>query len=91
VADHRGLVADRVDPGQQPGQQVGVADVAAHEVGVRGGRLAAVGLREQGVEQDDAVAVGAEPVGDVGADEPGSAGDQDAHLRDARSAGRPGI
>jgi hypothetical protein len=37
------------------------------------------------------VAAGAEPVGDVGTDEPGSAGDQDAHAGDARSGGTPGI
>ena len=42
-------------------------------------RAAAVGLREQGVEQHRLVAVGSQQVRDVGPDEPGPAGDQYAH------------
>ena len=91
VPDHRGLVAHRVDPGQQPGQQVGVADVAADQLvplGLRR-RTVAVGLREQRVEQDRLVAVGGEPVRDVGPDEPGAAGDQYAHRADASRSVAP--
>ena len=91
VPDHRGLVAHRVDPGQQPGQQVGVADVPADQLvplGLRR-RIVAVGLREQRVEQERLVPLGGEPVRDVGPDEPGPAGDQNAHRSDA-SPMRPG-
>jgi len=38
-----------------------------------------VGLREQRVEQHRLVPLGDEPVGDVGPDETGSAGDENAH------------
>ena len=81
VPDHRRLVAHGVDAGQQPGQQVGVAHVAADQL-VPAGVTAAAGpvrLREQRVEQDGLVAVGGEPVGDVRPDEPCPAGDQNAH------------
>ncbi len=85
VPDHRGLVAHRVDPGQQPGQQVGVADVPADQLVPRGlrRRIVAVGLREQRVEQERLVPLVGEPVRDVGPDEPGTAGDQYAHGADA--------
>ena len=93
VPDHRRLVAHRVDPGQQPRQQVGVADVAADQlvpVALRR-RLVAVGLREQRVEQERLVPLGGEPVRDVGPDETGAAGDQNAHPADAipRASARP--
>ena len=91
VPDHRRLMAHGVDPGQQPGQQVGVADVPADQlvpVGVRR-RPVAVGLREQRVEQERLVPVGDEPVRDVRPDEPGPAGDQNAHRADASSRGAP--
>ena len=80
VPDHRRLMAHGVDAGQQPGQQLGVAHVAADQLvpaGVR--RAGPVRLREQRVEQDRLVAAGREPVRDVRPDEPGPAGDQNPH------------
>jgi len=43
------------------------------------GWVVPVGLREQRVEQHRLVPLGDEPVGDVGPDETGSAGDENAH------------
>ena len=85
VPDHRGLVAHRVDPGQQPGQQLGVADVPADQLVPLGPRrrTVAVRLREQRVEQERLVSLGGEPVRDVGPDETGTAGDQNTHAADA--------
>jgi len=79
VPDHRRLVADGVDPGQQPGQQVGVPDVPANQLVRPGPRDLAVGLRKESVEQHGLVPLGDEPVRDVGPDETGSAGDENAH------------
>ena len=73
-------MAHGVDPGQQPAEQVGVADVAADQLVPELRRRAVpVGLRQQRVEQHRLVAVGRQPVRDVGPDEPGTAGDQYAH------------
>ena len=90
VPDHRRLVADRVDLGQQPVEQAGVTDVAADQL-VAVGPLRRLALRvrlgEQGIEQDGGVSAVGELVGDRGTDESGSAGQEDAHGRH----GSPGI
>jgi hypothetical protein len=85
VADHRGLMADHVDVGQEVGQQCRVADVADDHSAVC--RLWTVRLGQQVVQQDCPVVAFVEHVGDVGTDEAGRAGDQDSHAFDARGPG----
>ena len=71
VPDHRSLMALRVDPGQQPRQQLGVADVPTDQLvplSLRR-RTVAVGLREQHVEQERLVPLGDEPIRNMGPDE----------------------
>ena len=77
-ADERALVADHVDAVEQVGPARDVADVEA--VGAPGQhRVRAVRLRQQQVDRDDLVTVRGELAGDLGADEPGRAGQQDLH------------
>ncbi|GLX95430.1 hypothetical protein Hesp01_33800 [Herbidospora sp. NBRC 101105] len=45
---------------------------------------------EQDVEHDRLMAGGGQGGDDVGADEPGSSGDEYAHARDATESGEPG-
>ena len=79
-----GEVVDGVDPAQQVGEQVAVADVALVEVGpgaqVRGLSVP-VYRRGQRVEHDDVVPEREQPVAGVRADEPGAPGDEDPHFR----------
>ena len=68
MPDHRGLVTDGVHIGQQAAQQLGVPDVAVHQLVVSHPfrrRTAAVGLRQERIEQQHRVPFGGEQVGDV--------------------------
>ena len=78
-----GEVDDRVAPGGRLGDRLGVADVADDELdadALEVRRVAGVG---QLVEHAHLVAGGQEPLDEVGADEPGPAGDQHAHRAQA--------
>ena len=90
MSDHRRLVAHGIHTGQQPGEQLSVADIAHDQlVGVAPGRRpGAVSLWQQRVQQDDLVLIGDELIGDMGPDEPGTAGDQYAH---APTLGAPAL
>ena len=75
-------MADRVGVHQRGGQGGAVGHVGpgeAHAVGQRGGQTGIVGGGQQRVEDVDLVAAGQQQLGDVTADEPGAAGEQDAH------------
>jgi hypothetical protein len=89
VADDGGLVADRVHAAEQAGDGRRVAHVADdHLVAVGPGRgRAAVGLRQEGVEQHRLITSGCQRVGDVGSDETGSAGEENSHVIDIRAPG----
>ena len=77
--DPGGLVAHGVRPPGGPAPGVGVADVPHHQLGRRlGPREGALALGDQRVEDDDLVAGGHQVVDDVGADEAGPTGDEDA-------------
>ena len=81
VPDHRRLMAHGIHPGQQPAQQVGVADVPADQL-VRGGpgrQSVSMRLRQQQVQQDDVVPVGGESISHVGTNEPRPTRDQNPH------------
>ena len=73
-ADLRRLVADGVDALQGAGDRLGIADVADEPLGP--GRDRAVGAE---VEDAHGLAAREQGVDDVGADEPGSAGDEVQH------------
>ena len=87
----RGQVHHHLRPVEQRRQRVAIAHVADDEACVRvevggwGGR-GAVDLRGEGVEDRDLVAARQQGVDQVGADEPGPAGDQHPFARDVTAA-----
>ena len=85
----------RVRAVQRPGHRIGVTHVADREPGADrlqtlAGRGAAVGVHvgAQRVQDEDVVAVGAQPPGHGTADEPGTAGQGHPHAAHAGTAGR---
>jgi hypothetical protein len=82
-ADHRRLVADRVDPVDRGAGDVGVAQVGMDELGgLRETRWdAVVGAGQQRVDDPDLVTTRDKRVGDVRSDEAGAARDEDPHRR----------
>ncbi|GAA1209159.1 hypothetical protein GCM10009608_51510 [Pseudonocardia alaniniphila] len=86
VPHHRGLMADSVHPREQPAEQLGVADVAVHQLVALDPRRRRTGVRlgQEGVEQQDVMSVGGQAISDVRADEARSARDEYAHAPEAR-------
>jgi hypothetical protein len=78
-ADHGGLVADRVHPGQRLVHRTTVAHVADDQVGRQAVRPARVDGGGEGIQPAHLVTRGPEGLGDLRPDEPGRAGDQNAH------------
>ena len=80
-ADAGGEVDDGVDAVERAADGVAVANIADLQLDILGevvgSRAIAVHLRRQVVERTHAVAAGEQLVGQVGADEPRTAGDQD--------------
>ena len=80
--DHRREVDDDVDALQEVTPRPGLPDVEDVDARGRvGARLEPVRLGEQQVDGDDVVPVGDELAPGRGADEPGRAGQEDAHGR----------
>jgi hypothetical protein len=82
-------VADRVDAAKRRRDQAWVGEVAVHEFRVGAEILgrSLVGSGQQRIEHTHLVPLGEKPVGDMGADEAGPAGEQD-HRRDGRASRR---
>jgi hypothetical protein len=78
-------VHDRVNALERPAHRVAVTDVTGLKLDVAGevtGTLSVrVDLPVEVVESTHLVALSKQPVGEVRADEPGAAGDQNAHGR----------
>ena len=70
---------DRLAPRARLGDRVRVADVALDELEPSAVEVRAVAGVRQLVEHDDVVAGRGESLREVGADEPGAAGDEHAH------------
>ncbi len=88
-------MADGVDALQRAPHRVGVADVADQQLGVAlevgGAGLIGVDLAVQSVEHTDGGPGLQELAGEMGADEPGTAGDEDMlHCDPVAGVGRDG-
>ncbi len=86
---------DRVDAVEGTPDGIVVADVAGHQldlgVEVVGPLPLRMHLGVEVVERADGVALGQQPICEMGADEPGAARDQDVHSSgEATERGRPG-
>ena len=81
VPDHPAEVEHAVDAFERPVDRVTVAEIADHQLGLAaevGGRAVGVCERVETVEHAHALAGREQRVDEVGADEPGAAGDEDA-------------
>ena len=72
-------VDDRVDTVRRPRDRLGIGDVAVVELVVDAVEVRPVARVGELVENDHLLAVHREPPGEVRADEPGTAGDEDLH------------
>jgi hypothetical protein len=71
----------RVQPGQQPAQQIGVPHVTDHQLmhAAIPGHLPAMRLRQQRVQKDDLMPPRLQRIRDVRPDEPRPTGNQNPH------------